>query len=211
MLSEHTIERLSLYRRLLTKLQQQNQLYVYSHELAAISHGTAAQVRRDLMLMSFTGSPAKGYHVSDLIESIDRLLDAPDGQKIALVGLGNLGRAIIAYFHGRRPKLTIVAAFDTDTSKVNRLFYGCRCYPADQLQSVAEEQHINLAVIAVPAEEAQHVADALIAAGVMGILNFAPVPLRVPQHVYVQDIDVTMLLEKTAYFARSGDQRRSKS
>jgi redox-sensing transcriptional repressor len=210
MLSEKTVGRLSLYRRLLAKLQTKSVENVFSHELSAIAHGTPAQVRRDLMLISFTGSPAKGYNVQALIDCIDRVLDAPEGQMIALIGIGNLGRAILSYFHSRRPKLTIVAAFDNDPAKVNSLVHGCRAYPLQNMAETIRNLGIHLAVVTVPAESAQAVANTLVSAGVKGILNFAPVPLNVPSDVYVEDIDVTMLLEKTAYFARNIGSMHSK-
>jgi redox-sensing transcriptional repressor len=95
-----------------------------------------------------------------------------------------------------------VAAFDTDPHKVNRVIHGCRCYPKQQLKEVVAANGIKIGIIAVPATEAQYVADSLIATGVRGILNFAPAPLHVPPSVFVEDIDLTMSLEKVAYFAR---------
>jgi redox-sensing transcriptional repressor len=210
MLSDKTVGRLSLYRRLLAKLQSQKIHHVFSHELAAIARSTPAQVRRDLMLIAFTGSPAKGYNVENLIDHIDGVLDAPEGQNIAIVGIGNLGRAIIAYFSGRRPKLTITAAFDKDPEKIGNLIHGCRTYSIDQMISVIHEKNIHIVILAVPADEAQFVAAKLVEAGIKGILNFAPVPLRVTPDVFVEDIDVTTLLEKTAYFARNGKTSFSK-
>ena len=121
---------------------------------------------------------------------------------MALVGVGNLGRAILAYFTGRRPNLAIVAAFDRDEHRVNRVIHGCRCYPADKLEETLAEQEIRTAIIAVPAGEAQKVADRLVRGGVRGILNFAPTPLRVPPAVFVQEMDITTSLEKVAFFAR---------
>lgn len=200
--SVKTIGRLSLYRRLLHDLAGQGVKYVYSHQLAAMAGGTAAQVRRDMMAVGYNGSPTKGYDVQELIRSIARCLDAQNGQGAALVGIGNLGRAIMTFFAGRRPHLAIQAAFDVDPYKVNRVIHGCRCYPIADLLRVIEEQDIRVAIISVPAGEAQSVADQLVRAGVRGILNFAPVPLRVPPDVYVEDIDMTMSLEKVAYFSR---------
>jgi redox-sensing transcriptional repressor len=95
-----------------------------------------------------------------------------------------------------------VAAFDNDPGKANRVIHGCRCYPIDDLQQVVRERDIRLGVIAVPAPEAQPVANLLCQAGVRGLLNFAPLRLWVPEHVYVENLDVTMSLEKVAYFAR---------
>jgi len=175
---------------------------VYSHQIAAICGATAARVRRDLMVIGYTGSPIHGYAVKELIESIDLFLDSPEGQRVALVGVGNLGLALLAYFTGRRPKLSIVAAFDKDPEKVNRVVHGCRSYPLSQLREVVGQQRLEIGIITVPAGEAQTVAELLVESGVRGIVNFAPAPLQVPPHVYVEELDVTQALEKAAYFAR---------
>ena len=121
---------------------------------------------------------------------------------MALVGVGNLGGAILGFFVGRRPKLSLVAAFDADRDKAGRVLYGVRCHAMNEMADVVVGQGIRVAAITVPASEAQDVADRLVRAGVRGILNFAPVRLRVPAGVYVEDVDVTMALEKVAYFAR---------
>jgi redox-sensing transcriptional repressor len=198
----NAIGRLSLYRRLLGELSARETLNLFSHELARMAGVTAAQVRRDIMGLGYSGTPTKGYNVRQLTESIGEYLDEPTGQKVALVGIGNLGRAILAYFSKRRPRLEIVAAFDTDLEKIDRLIHGCPCYSMLQMPAVIDEKCITVGIITVPAASAQEVADRLVAAGVSGILNFAPVPLRVRQQVYVEHVDMTMSLEKVAYFAR---------
>jgi len=200
--SQRNVGRLSLYRRLLNQLDAEGARAVYSHELARMAGGTAAQVRRDLMAVGSFGSPKRGYDVKELITHIGEFLDAPGGEGAALVGIGNLGRAIMAYFAGRRPKLAIVAAFDNDPARVNRVIHGCRSYPTGEMEGVIAREGIRMAIITVPAADAQATADALVAAGVKGILNFAPVRLGVPAGVYVEDIDMTMSLEKVAFFAR---------
>ena len=134
MISQKTIARLSLYRRLLQEVAAKGTRNIYSHQMAAIAGTTAAQVRRDWMVIGYTGSPAHGYEVADVIAAISKFLDPAAEQKVALVGIGNLGRAILVYFTGRRPKLSIAAAFDTDPHKVNRVIHGCRCYPKQQLR-----------------------------------------------------------------------------
>lgn len=204
MIAVKTVARLSLYRRLLMQLAAQGAQHVYSHELAALAGSTATQVRRDLMAVGCTGSPSRGYHVGELMEGIGKVLDAPEGQRVGLVGVGNLGRAILAYFGGRRPKLSIVAAFDVDPYKINRVIHGCRCHPMADLARVVDEESIEIAILTVRRDVAQKAADQLVRAGVKGILNFAPVPLRAPAHVYVEDIDMAMSLEKVAFFARKG-------
>jgi len=210
MISARSIGRLSLYRRLLNVFQAEGTRNVYSHQMATLAGCTAAQVRRDLMVLGYSGSPTHGYEVGRLIESLREFLDAPGGQGAALVGVGNLGKAILSYFAGRRPSLQITAAFDNDPYKANRVIHGCRCYAMENLYEVAQSQGIRLAIITVPAQSAQGVADALVKGGVRGILNFAPVRLRVPPHVHVEDIDMTVSLEKVAYFARLGRERDKK-
>ncbi|MCE5278506.1 MAG: redox-sensing transcriptional repressor Rex [Planctomycetaceae bacterium] len=199
---DKVVARLSLYRRLLSALAAENVDYVYSHELAKAAGASAAQVRRDVMIVGFTGSPTKGYEIRELIKAIGRLLDAADIQEVALVGVGNLGRAILAYFAGRRPNLRIAVSFDKDPAKVDRVIHGCRCYPIEQLQTMVAERQIDTAIVAVPADQAQHAVDLLVGAGVCGLLNFAPVRLRVPPSVFVEDMDLTTSLEKVAFFAR---------
>jgi redox-sensing transcriptional repressor len=200
--SGKTIGRLSLYRRILYGLMADGERFVFSHQLAALVGGSAAQVRRDVMAVGYTGSPTRGYDVNELARAIGNFLDAPAGQSAALIGVGNLGRAILAYFSGRRPKLSIKAAFDVDSGKVNRVIHGCRCHHLDDLEVVVKELGITIAVITVPADQAQAVTEKLVRAGVCGLVNFAPVRLWVPGHVHVEDIDMTTSLEKAAYFAR---------
>lgn len=202
MIPDKTIGRLSLYRRLLHRLQGEEVRNIYSHQLATMAGVTPAQVRRDIMSIGYSGNPNRGYDLSELIESIGHSLDDAEGQYAALVGVGNLGRALLTYFAGRRPKLSIVAAFDNDPRKFDRVIQGCRCHSIDRIHEVVREQHITIGTITVPSGEAQSVADTLVRAGIRGILNFAPIRIRVPAAVYVEDIDLTMSLEKVAYYAR---------
>ncbi|MBL7222394.1 MAG: redox-sensing transcriptional repressor Rex [Candidatus Brocadiae bacterium] len=204
--SHKSIGRLSLYRSILNRLLRDGVNSLFSHELASLAGATPSQVRRDLMVTGYTGSPVRGYDVRDLLASIGRFLDAPESEGVALVGVGNLGRAIMAFFTGRRPSLTIQAAFDRDPYKVNRVIHGIRCHPMEDLESVLVREHVRVAIITVPAIEAQDIADRLCRAGVKGILNFAPVRLRVLPSVFVEDVDVTMSLEKVAYYSRQGNR-----
>jgi redox-sensing transcriptional repressor len=204
MISDKTIGRLSLYRRVIGEMLAEGRSHVFSHEIAKAAGVTAAQVRRDLMPTGHLGTPSRGYNISGLIQSISNLLDDPEQEKVAIIGVGNLGRAILAYFLGRRPNLTIVAAFDSDPGKVGRVIHGIRCYSMDQLVDVVRKEGIEVGILTVPARAAQAIADEVIAAGVRGLLNFAPVALRVPPQVHVEDLDVAISLERVAYFARHG-------
>ncbi len=211
MVSERTIERFSLYRRVVEELRKEGVAGIHSHRLAERAGASAAQVRRDLMSLSVVGHPKRGYDTADLLAGLGGFLDAPEGQNAALIGVGNLGRALLAYFQRRRPNLQIVAAFDSDPSKIGRLIHGCPCYAVEELPNIVREESISIGMLTVPASAAHEAAGRLIRAGVGGLLNFAPVHLRVDERIYVEDIDITMHLEKVAWFARekSGGKGRS--
>jgi redox-sensing transcriptional repressor len=205
MIPERVVGRLSQYRRFLMRLKAAGNTHVYSHNLAEISGGTAAQVRRDMMTIGATGSPTKGYEIDVLVDRIGQSLDAPSGQKAVLVGAGNLGKALLHFFSEGRTKLSIAAVFDNDPAKQGQSMYGCDgciCHHIDKLEAVVKESGADVGIITVPSSAAQEVADCLSSAGVKGILNFAPITITVDSNIYVEDIDMTMSLEKVAYFAR---------
>lgn len=199
-----TIERLSQYRRSLLLFIANEKTHIFSHELAALLHITPVQVRRDIMLIGYTGTLRQGYDIRELIELIGEILDNPDGQKVAVIGLGNLGRALIRYFTGKRSKLTITAAFDINLEKTDRVYAGVSCFHLDRLKEIIEQEGISIAIITVPASETSRVADILVMSGIKGILNFTPTPINVPAHVYLQEYDMITSLEKVAYFVKKG-------
>ncbi|PKL45955.1 MAG: redox-sensing transcriptional repressor Rex [Candidatus Riflebacteria bacterium HGW-Riflebacteria-2] len=207
-ISEKTIERLSAYRRYLKDLLKKGKDRVYSHELSQIVSGTAAQVRRDLMEVGCNGCSSKGYEISLLIEEISKLLDCSDKQNIALIGVGNLGRALLGYFSGSRDNFDIVAAFDSDPGKSGRIICGRRCYDMEQLPAMLGELKINTAILAVPAESAEKVAQTLIESGIKAILNFAPRHITTGSGVFIETLDMTSALEKAIYFSRKNTQQR---
>lgn len=198
-ISPKTVERFSIYRRLLERYTAQR---VASQALAELAGVNAAQVRRDMMVLGCMGSSSRGYIAAELRQAIGEYLDSPEGMNIALVGAGELGRSILSYFAGRHRKLRIVAAFDVDPWLTKRKLRGCECYPADMLPEIIREKNITLAIIAVPPAAAQQVADVLVQAGVTGILNFSPAALNVPDGIFVEHNDITTSLEKVAFFAQ---------
>jgi len=202
MIPDKTVERLSLYRWLLEGRVEKGVINLFSHQLASMACVTPAQVRRDLMAIGYTGSPNRGYSVTDLARSISRVIDGTEPASVALVGMGNLGRAIVSFLRGRRSALRIVATFDNDHKKAGRMISGTKCYPQSSIEEVITEMGITVAILTVPSEAAQNVAERVVEAGVRGILNYAPVPIRVPEWVYLENRDVTAALEKVAYFAR---------
>lgn len=200
--SRKTIERLSHYRMVLSRLSGQGVQNIYSRELAALADCTPAQVRRDLMVTGYEGNPKHGYNISELKKSLDVFFDFKGNLVAVIVGAGSLGRALIAYFMPKKAMYDIVAAFDSDTNKTGRLINGTPCFHINEIVEKLQELKPDIALLTVPAESAQEVALKLIKSGVSGILNFAPVRLKVPEKVYVENIDVTMSLEKVAFFSR---------
>lgn len=202
-LPEKTVERLSIYRRSLLDCLSKGKQTIYSHEIAALHHITAVQVRRDIMLIGYSSRATKGYVVQELIDLIGRIIDTESGQNLAIIGAGNLGRALIGYFKGRRAKLTINACFDVNPAKVDNLFSGIKCYHMDKLAEIVKEKNISIAIITVPPEKTIEVSLSLVVAGIKGILNYTSTKISVPENVYLEELDMTTSLEKVAYFAKN--------
>ena len=200
--SEKNLERLLIYRRVLNRLLTDNVENIYSYQLAQMADATPEQVRRDIMSIGYSGSSSKGYNVNQLIESICELIDSEDIQKVAIVGVGHLGRSVLDYFEGRRQKLKIAATFDNDPAKINRVLHGNRCYSTGKMVKVIQSEGIDVAILSVPGSAAQEVADRLVEAGIKGILNYAPVKLKLPPNIYVEDRDMLLAVEKVAFLAR---------
>lgn len=201
-LPDKTVERLSQYRRNLLICKGKGKTHIFSHEIANIHHITPVQVRRDIMLIGYTGTLRKGYNVEELVTLIGEILDKQEGQNVAIVGAGNLGRAIMKYFHDRRDKLSIAAAFDTSEDKIGTEFDGIPIYHIDELNRVIKEKNISIGIVSVPLEVAEETSKALVESGVQGILNYTPRPMNVPNNVYLEEYDMITSLEKVAYFAK---------
>lgn len=197
-----TVERLSKYRRTLLSSYKSGKEHIFSHEIAALLHITPVQVRRDLMLIGYTGTLRKGYDIKELIDRIALILDTETGQKVAVIGLGNLGRAFIKYFSGKRTKLSIVAAFDINPDKIDTVYEGVPCYDINRIAEIIGTNQISVAIITVPVNESTYVADQLIRAGIKGILNYTSKAINVPHGVFLEEYDMVTSLEKVAYFAK---------
>ena len=202
-----TIARLSQYRRALLICVQRGKTHIFSHEIAALQHVTSVQVRRDLMLIGFSGSLKQGYNIHRLIEVISNILDSEEGINVAVVGLGNFGRALINYFYGKRTRLSIVAAFDSDTNKIGIEYNSIYCYSPYNLEEVIKKKKIKIAILTVPPDKAVEVAKKLVNAGITGILNYTSTPIHVPDNVFLDEYDMITTLEKAAFFVKSlGEQ-----
>ena len=204
MVSRKTVSRMSRYRRLLQSLREGGVESIYSHQLARHAVVSAAQVRRDLMVIGYSGSPNKGYDVAACIESIGSFLDGPVQQEVALVGVGNLGHAVLSHFAHKSPSAAIVAAFDVDPALIGTQIHEVRCLDVSLMESLVRDLGIQIAVLTVPGEVAQEAAEKLVRAGVKSIISFAPTPLALPNDIFVEYMDITAALESAAYFARLG-------
>ena len=200
--SRKTVGRLSLYRRLLNNLRASGTTNIYSHQLAHLAGVSATQVRRDFMVIGYSGSPNRGYQVDTCLAAISNLLDGTSRQEVALVGLGRLGRSVLAHSAGGRSLLRITAGFDTDPVLIGTSVEGCAVHRMEDLERVVAEKGIRIAILAVPPETAQLAADALVRAGVRSVVDFTATPLRVPEDVFVDHMDITSALESAAFFAR---------
>ncbi|MFA8449560.1 MAG: redox-sensing transcriptional repressor Rex [Bacteroidales bacterium] len=201
-LPHKTIERLSQYRRALLNCLANGKTHIFSHELAKLQHITAVQVRRDLMLIGYTGTLRKGYNVKELIDLIGTIIDSENGINVAIVGMGNLGRALYNYFSGKRTKLSIVATFDKRYEKIKEDYPEIECYNTAEMEKIIKEKKVDIGIMAVPAESATTIADKLVNSGVKGILNYTPKPVNVPKDVYLEEYDMITSLEKVAFFVK---------
>lgn len=206
-LPEKTVERLSEYRRTLLRCLDEGKTHIYSHELARLHNITAVQVRRDIMFIAFTSPHRKGYHIKELIKVIGNIIDPKQAYNIAVVGYGNLGKAVTTYFAGKRPKLNLVAAFDIDPKKIGSEIGGIKCYSIDRLGEILSSKDISIAILTVPPGVAQDMAKVLVANGIKGILNFTTVTLNLSKEIYHADYDMITSIEKVAYYVKKKKYR----
>jgi redox-sensing transcriptional repressor len=193
------VSRLSLYLRELQHLVRDGHETTSSTQLGKLLGFTDAQVRKDLAYFGQFGYPGIGYRCSELIDAIKGILGTKQPWPLAIVGLGNLGRALMGYRGFHQQGFQIVAAFDTDPAKIGTSVEGIPIFDLANVQQIALQRGVRLAVISVPAAAAQKVADALVSAGIEGILNFAPVTLILPKQVKTIGVDLAIELEQLAY------------
>lgn len=203
--TKKTIEKLILYRKITRHLIRDGVEKVYSHKLASLVEDTPDQVRRNLMGLGYFGSPAHGYDTQKLNESISNFLDAPNGQQVAIIGLGKLGRAILDYCKNKNPKIFIIAAFDNDPLKINKIVNDCFCFDITLLEKKIAEMQIDVAILTTPTvADSQSIAQRLVSSGIKGIVNFTRAHLMVDPNIYVENMDMMLSLEKVCFFARNG-------
>jgi redox-sensing transcriptional repressor len=207
-ISDKVVGRLSRYRALLRERVDGERTHLFSHELAAALRLSDSQVRRDLMVLGTRGLPSHGYEIAGLLEDLERTLEQEHTQHVAVVGVGPLGRALIATLEAGRGNLRIRAAFDPEPSEGGRVYSGVKCHPLESLEAVLAAEAITLAVLCVPAAAAQALAERLAQAGVKGILNFSGAALRLPRTIALEEIDIANHLAKLAYFTLHPSKER---
>lgn len=193
------VSRLSLYLRELQHLVRDGHETTSSTQLGRVLGFTDAQVRKDLAYFGQFGYPGIGYRCSELIDAIKGILGTKQPWPMAIVGLGNLGRALMGYRGFKDQGFRIVAALDVDPSKVGKSVGGLEIQDFSTVAEVVAQLGIRLAIIAVPGPAAQKVADSLVSAGIEGILNFAPITLNLPKTVQTIGVDLAIELEQLAF------------
>ncbi len=196
------IKRLSLYSRVLQELERLGVEKISSRELATRLGFNPAQVRKDLAYFGQFGVPGLGYYVADLRVNIKRILGTDRGLRIALAGVGNLGTALLSYNGFAQQGFNIVAAFDSDRRKVGAVKGDVTIHDTADLKKVIRDQSVEMAILAVPPDNAQDLCDTLIDAGISAILNFVPARLHVPDNVKVHYVDLSTEIESLSYYLR---------
>lgn len=194
------IGRLPLYLRALIRLQQQGKDVTSSHELGKRLDISSAQIRKDLSHFGGFGKQGTGYQIEYLINKLRLVLQVNEDWDVAVIGAGNLGNAITRYKGFQDRGFRIAYVFDADPDKIETQVGEFKVYPIDTMQDTIRKQNIKIAMLAVPAEYAQNVADQLIEAGVKAILNYAPINISVPADVQIQYIDPVTHLQHMTYY-----------
>ncbi|MEN9283266.1 MAG: hypothetical protein RLZZ179_759 [Verrucomicrobiota bacterium] len=194
-----TVYRLSIYQRCLRRLRENKVETVSSEALAKAAGVTPSQLRKDLASFGNFGTRGLGYNVEALSATIGETLGTTRLQPVILVGVGNLGAALLRYSGFNKEGFEIVAAFDAETSRSHP---KVTVYPMKNLGEFVAANAVKLAILAIPASVAQQVVNDLVAAGIQAILNFAPVVLEVPENVVVNNVDLAVELENLSYFIR---------
>ena len=206
-ISELTTARLSVYLRCLTYLDSIGQKTVSSHDLAERFHLNSAQIRKDLACFGEFGTRGVGYDVSELRSHLVRELGIDRTRNVIIIGAGNLGMALADYRGFNSNGFHIVALLDNDADKVGRTSRsGIPIFPIDRLDEVVRNDAVEIGIIAVTSPSAQNVHDALVRAGVVAVLNFAPIQLRVADGVKVRSVDLRINLESLSFHLKNVEE-----
>ena len=197
--ADSTVRRLSLYLRYLEEFEDQGIATISSEALASRGGTTSAQVRKDLSFFGSFGKRGLGYAVPELSRRLREILGLGRRYRVAMIGAGKIGSALVQYRGFRQRGFDIVAIYDADPAKVGRQWNGLTVQHIDTLEAELARRTVDMAVLVTPPEAAQAVTDRLVRAGVRAILNFAPVQLVVPQDVEVKTVNLALELETLSY------------
>ena len=198
-IADSTVRRLSLYLRFLEEFENAGLTTVSSEELAARGGTTSAQVRKDLSFFGSFGKRGLGYQVAELTQRMRRILGLEREWRVVIVGIGKIGAALAQYEGFRQRGFRVVGLYDSDPAKIGREFYGLEVHAIDSLAEDNRERPVDIAVIAVPGSAAQRVVDQVAAAGIVGIMSFAPIQLHVPTDVTLNTVNMAMELERLSF------------
>lgn len=197
--SDYTVRRLSVYYRVLSDYERKGYNIVSSKDLAKTGKLTPAQVRKDLSFFGSFGTRGLGYPVKELKERIARILGLNKSWNVALVGVGNVGSALVSYKEFYKQGFRIKLLFDNDQRKIDKNHKGIKVSDVKVLRKTLKENRIDMVILAVPAQAAQRVADEVVSAGVKTILNFAPIQIKVPNDVVLRSVNMAMELEHLSF------------
>lgn len=203
--AESTIRRLSLYLRLLEEFEGQGIETVSSGALASRGGTTSAQVRKDLSFFGSFGKRGLGYPVNELVGQLRAILGLDRRYRVAMIGAGKIGSALVQYRGFRARGFDIVAIFDSDPAKIGREWNGLTVRDITTLETFLRDEPVDMAVVVTPAEVVQPIADRLVNLGVKAILNFAPIQVSVPDDVVVKTVNLALELETLSYALTQGD------
>lgn len=195
-----TALRLPIYHRYLRFLQNSGKKRVSSTELSEAVKVDSATIRRDFSYFGALGKRGYGYDVDYLIDFFTRILNQDRLTSVGLVGVGNLGNALLNYNFRKNNNIRIGAGFDINPEIVGTIHSGVPIYSMDEIEQQVKAQQIEIMIVTVPQEDAQDVVDRLVKAGVKGIMNFTPLRFQVPESVVVQNVDLTNELQTLIYF-----------
>jgi len=194
------IPRLSLYYRAILESRKN---FLSSQELSRLTYFNASQIRKDLAYFGQFGVPSRGYDTLKLKNIIEKILGLDKKWEVALIGVGNLGSALLSYKGFMKQGFYIRYAFDKDKRKINKIINGVLIRDINKMKTVLKIKKVPLAILAVPKEEAQSIVDDLIECGIKAILNFVPLRPYTPKGVVVLNIDLSIELERLAYFLKN--------
>lgn len=206
-IAEPTVERLIQYHRLLLSMKQEYVTVVSSKQIGDILGIKASQVRKDLSYFGEIGKRGVGYKVERLCEHIEEILSSPKVWKVAIVGIGNLGMALMGHSLFQSYKFKVEALFDIDPAKVGRGIMDIHCWHIDEIGKIMKEKEIEVMILAVPASEAQECIDKALKSNTLkGVLSFTHAPVNLPKSVLLYVVDVFVELEKLLFFLKGKEK-----